>query len=248
MVIQSIAKGINLNWVELTDITKPEARQNTLHTYENELLIVGVPVYMGRVPAVISDWLHALKAHNTPTVCVVVYGNRAYENALLELKDVLMACGCIPIAGATYIGEHSFSSAELPCAAGRPDAKDIRHAEMFGHNINDMLQMNSYVNQIGDLNIPGSYPYGCVTDLWHIDFIEVSSHCKQCGICAKGCPVGAVDQARSDIIDKDKCILCCACIKHCPQKAKSMKPSLMRDAAKRCHENFKERKEPENFF
>lgn len=247
-IIQGIARGINHDTVELIDITTPDARKKLLQTSENDLLIVAVPVYMGRVPALLSEWLHRIKAQKTPTVCIVVYGNRAYENALLELKDIFIKCGCKPIAGAAYIGEHSFSSSELPSSEGRPDASDLNHAESFGSKINEKLLSVSSADNISDINIPGDYPYGGVTDLWKIDFIAVSDACTQCGICAKGCPTGAIDSEKSDLIDKEKCTLCCACIKHCPHKAKTIKPGLMKDAAIRAHENFKERKEPEFFF
>lgn len=247
-VLQGIARGLNQNTVELIDITTPDARKKTLQTSENDLLVVGVPVYMGRVPALITEWLREIRAQNTPTVFVVVYGNRAYEDALLELTDILIPCGCKPIAGAAFIGEHSFSSAELPSSVGRPDASDLHYAELFGQKINETLKSISSVDLISDIKIPGNYPYGGVTELWHIDFIAVSSNCTQCDFCAKACPAGAIDSEKSNLIDKDKCTLCCACIKKCPQNARTMKPGLMKDAAIRCHENFKERKEPEFFL
>ncbi|MCP4352137.1 MAG: ferredoxin [Desulfobacterales bacterium] len=247
-IVQGVARGINQSTVELTDITKPDARKQQLQTSENELLVVAVPVYMGRVPALLSEWLNAIEARNTPAVCVVVYGNRAYEDALLELKDVLTKRGCIPIAGAAYIGEHSFSSSELPASEGRPDASDLNHAALFGRKIDEKLQSVLSVDQISEINVPGNYPYGGVTKLWDVDFIAVSDECTQCGVCAEGCPVGAVDSEKSNLIDKEKCTLCCACIKHCPQKAKTMKPGLMKDAAIRINEKFKERKEPVFFL
>lgn len=243
-IIQSVARGMNQRSVELIDITKPAARKQQLQTSENELLVIAVPVYMGRIPALFSEWLNSIKAHNTPTVCIVVYGNRAYDDALLELKDILIKRGCKPIAGAAYIGEHSFSSSELSCAEGRPDVSDLNHAELFGQKIIEKLQSVLLADCLPDINIPGNYPYGGVTELWKIDFIAISNSCRQCGICAAGCPVGAVDSENSSLIDIEKCILCCACIKHCPQNAKTMKPGLMRDAAIRVNEKFKERKEP----
>ena len=246
-IIQTIAKGINYNNIEFIDITKPVARQQVLRTKEDDLLIVAIPVYMGRVPALISGWLNSIKAENTPAVCVVIYGNRAYDNALLELKDILKSCGCKPIAGAAYIGEHSFSSEELPSSVGRPDKNDLYHARVFGQEIFEKLHSFSNVDDIADVIVPGNLPYGGVTDLWKVDFILVNDACTQCGICAEGCPTGAISSENNKLIDIQKCTLCCACIKNCPQKAKSMKPGLMKDAAIRCTK-FIERKEPEYFF
>ncbi|MFA0822263.1 MAG: EFR1 family ferrodoxin [Methanomethylovorans sp.] len=247
-VVQSIAHGIGQGTVELIDITGPDARKQPLITSENELLVVGVPVYMGRVPALINEWLNEIQAHNTPTVCVVVYGNRVYEDALLELKNIVTNCGCIPIACAAYIGEHSFSTSETPTAQGRPDEYDLTHANVFGQKIREKLQSISTISQVSDVHVPGTYPYGGVTKLWIVDFIAVSDKCSQCGICAEKCPVGAVDAENSHLIDTEKCITCCACIKKCPQSARSMKNGLVKDASVRLHTLYSQRKEPECFI
>jgi ferredoxin len=246
-IVQTIANGLDCGNIELTDITKPAARQQALQTKEDDLLIVALPVYMGRLPAVVSDWLHSIKAENTPAVCIVMYGNRAYDNALLELKDILTGCGCRPFAGAAFIGEHSFSSKELPSSVGRPDKNDRAHTGLFARNMQEKLRSISSSEEITDLIVPGSMPYGGVTDLWKVDFIEVNQACTHCSICAEACPTGAIDHTMSHKIDIQKCTLCCACIKNCPQQARTMKPGLMKEAAIRCTK-FTERKEPEYFF
>ncbi|WP_245628589.1 flavodoxin family protein [Salidesulfovibrio brasiliensis] len=114
-----------MNAPEYVDITLPAGRKRSLTLSNDALLVIGVPVYMGRVPALLGDWLNRIEADNTPAICVVVYGNRAYENALLELKDIVQSRGCIPVAGAAFVGEHSFSSPETPTAQGRPDQNDL---------------------------------------------------------------------------------------------------------------------------
>ena len=246
-VVKGISRGMDRLPVELMDITSPEARKKQLKITENELLIVGAPVYMGRVPAIINDWIHSIKGSNTPAVCVVVYGNRAYENALLELKDILTKCGCKPIACGAYIGEHSFSSSNTPTAKGRPDANDLKHAEDFGKKITEKLLSLESGQNITDVVVPGAYPYGGITELWSVDFIAVSDACSQCGNCSEICPVGAVDPENSKLIDIEKCITCCACIKNCPQKARTMKNGIVKDAAVRLNTLYNERKEPVYF-
>jgi ferredoxin len=247
-ISEGIARGTGLRNMELIDITRPGARNRRLHTYENELLVVAVPVYMGRVPAILDEWLHSIEARKTPAVCVVVYGNRVYDNSLLELKDILIKCGSKPVAGAAFIGEHSFSSREIPTAAGRPDVTDINHAEQFGRKIIDKLNSISSPDKISDITLPGNYPYGGVTNLWSVDFIEISGECTQCGLCSEGCPAGAIDPENSNSVDIEKCITCCACIKNCPQNARTMKPGLVKDAAIRLNRLYSERKEPVYFL
>jgi len=247
-IVLAIANGINQKTVEHIDITSPNERKKQLHTSKNKLLIVGVPVYIGRVPALLAEWLHAIKADKTPVVCVVIYGNCGYGDALLELKNTMIRNGGIPIACAAYIGEHSYSSSETPIARARPDTKDLDHAELFGRKIHEKLESVSSIDHIPNINIPGSYPYRGDSKLWRVDFISTSNECTQCGICAEGCPVGAIDPENSNMIDKEKCITCCACIKNCPQRARTIKNSSVKDAAIRLNKLYRMRKEPVFFF
>lgn len=247
-VIQGIARGIGHGAVELVDVTRPGARAHPLRISADDLLVIGVPVYMGRVPAVLDEWLHAIEADQTPTVCVVVYGNRVYDDALLELKDSLVQRGCRPIAGAAFVGEHSFSTPGTPTAEGRPDARDLDYAEVFGYAIRERMQSVSSVDQIPEVTLPGCHPYRGDSALWTVDFIAVGPGCTQCGACAARCPVGAIDPEDSALIDTGRCITCCACIKHCPEGARTMKPGLVKDASARLNSLYTERKEPEFFL
>jgi ferredoxin len=246
-VVQGIARGIGHATVEQIDITGPGAREQPLQASANELLVVAVPVYMGRVPAVLTEWFQAVRAHQTPVVCVVVYGNRVYEDALLELTEIMTARGCRPIAGAAFIGQHSFSSPDTPTAEGRPDARDLDHAESFGRKIDEKLRSGPSVDQVSGVTVPGTHPYRGDSRLWVVDFIAVGDECTQCGVCAERCPTGAIDPENSALVDTERCITCCACIRHCPEHARTMKPGPVRDASIRLSTLYRERKEPELF-
>jgi len=247
-IIERIAHGINHSTVEIVDITNPEGRKQPLQTSENDLLIIGVPVYFGRVQTNAIEWLHTIGAHNTPTVCIVVYGNRAYDDALLELKDTMVKNGCNPIACAAYIGEHSFSNSETPIAAGRPDAYDLSHAKLFGEKIREKILSIPSINQITDITVPGDDPYVDMIDskkmLSSVDLIAVDNNCSQCGVCAQYCPVGAIDSENSASIDTKKCILCHICVKKCPANARTIKSDMIKNIAQRLSQTFQERKEP----
>ncbi|MBC3887416.1 ferredoxin [Acetobacterium paludosum] len=247
-VVEGVAQGIDAIEVERIDLTKPESRLKPLHTGKDELLIIGVPVYMGRVPEVIREWLQSIKAKKTPVVCIIVYGNRVYDDALLELTEILVADGCLPIASGAFIGEHSFSSVEIPIAAGRPNIQDLSQAEAFGCKINEKLAAILSVDEIGKLNVPGEFPFRGATKLWNVDFIAVGSDCNQCQICAEVCPVGAISKENSRQIDQEKCITCCACIKKCPLHARTIKLGPVHDASIRLNTLFKEPKQPDFFY
>lgn len=247
-VAQAIADGVGQYRTEPTDITRPDVRKPGMQTSRDELLIIAVPVYMGRVPALLGEWLHALEADSTPAVCVVVYGNRDYEDALLELKDVVSERGAVPIACAAFIGEHSFSSSDTPIAVARPDAADLRRARVFGRQVGEKLRSTPSPTDLADVATPGNHPYRDLPALFSVDFIDVGDACMQCGVCAESCPVGAIDRGDSSARDKERCILCCACIKRCPEGARTMKAGMIKDIAERLSRTCRDRNEPAFFL
>jgi len=226
-VLEAIARGFAADDPERLDLT----RQGTADSMEikSDFAIIGAPVYSGRVPLQAIEALQLVRARNTPAVAVAVYGNRAFEDALLELTDLARQSGFRPVAAAAFIGEHSFSSPAAPIAEGRPDDEDIEKAVMFGKMIREKIDKGIAENVL--VQVPGNVPYKkrnpapppSVTD-------EVS--CIKCANCVTICPAKAVTmQGETVLTDKARCMACCACVKNCPSGARRMDPQLAERAA-----------------
>lgn len=223
-VTESIARGCaeRLNKVAGSiDVTTPANRQETPSFTPSDLVVFGIPVYIGRVPNLIREFFASIKGNGAIGVPVAVYGNRAYDDALLELKDIMEENGFKCIAGAAFIGEHSFSTT---LGGGRPNAEDLETAYKFGEEI--AAAVPQYTGK--RLQVPGNYPYKFFDarnsqnkgiDIRKVHPLTDDSKCNRCGLCATLCPMGSINPADpADITGK--CIKCCACIKRCPSGAK----------------------------
>jgi ferredoxin len=233
-ITQGLAQSLGISGSEITAVnfTPPKIRSTVLAPFDdNDIVLLGAPVYAGRLPADAADFFKKLTASGTPAILTVVYGNREYEDALLELKDVASACGFIPVAGAAFIGEHSFASTDIPVAMNRPDENDLKQAEDFGNNTGTLLKKTNDLKKIAALEVPGNFPYKEGMGTGAPDFIEVTDACTECGICAAACPSNAIDADNGFATIAADCILCCACIKACPEQARLMTDGPIKDKA-----------------
>lgn len=243
-IAESVAKGIGMG-VEHLDLTLPSSEGMKITLQEHELAVIAVPVYGGRVPATAARRIMNLSGGGGPAVLLVVYGNRAYEDALLELKDIAEGCGLKALAAAAFIGEHSYSTERTPIAGGRPDGADLEKAEAFGAEVFRRL---GAVEEAPDLAVPGNRPY---KERRASDPIspETNVHtCTLCGACARVCPAGAVTVKGSVETVKEECIRCTSCVKACPTGARTWAHPSIDKAAQWLYANFKDRKEPETFL
>jgi ferredoxin/flavodoxin len=244
-ILESIAQGMGATTVTHLDLTPPNAQNQMTEIDGETLTLIGAPVYAGRLPAVAVRRLQRVMGNDTPAVLVVVYGNRAYEDALLELKDMTMARGFTPIAGAAFIGEHSYSTAAMPIAPGRPDAEDIAKAVAFGRQIREKWLRTS--QEIVPIDVPGAFPYKERKPATEAPPTPttIDDLCTLCGDCAAACPTAAITVSDTVITKAATCIQCCACTRACPTGARVMEdPRILRTAAW-LYENHSARKEPE---
>lgn len=243
-VVKGVAEGISDYYKEY-NITLPNNRHDAVTFDSNDLVIVGVPVYAGRVPKFLNDYFLNVKGNNTPAVFITVYGNRNYDDALIELKDTFESNGFIGVSAGAFIAEHSNTP---KVGTNRPDDNDLETAKKFGTDIKNKLENLKDILQLPKLIIKGSFPYKERTSAPPI-VPDTSDDCINCGICAKYCPMGAINFNNFKDIDPAKCVRCCSCIKRCPVNAKSINHEVFNKITKGLIDNFSIlRNEPECFL
>jgi ferredoxin len=245
-VLEAIAQGMHAVATQRLDLTLPE--QRAFEAPGESVAVLGAPVYGGRIPPEAARRLRQVRGNLTPAVAVVVYGNRAYEDALLELCDLVTECGFVPVAAGAFIGEHSFSTEAVPLAHGRPDGADLRRAAAFGAQVREQLARLAALEQVPTLQVPGNRPYRELGSGRADAPLTREAACTLCGRCAAACPTGAVAVRGAVTTDAEACILCSACVKACPSGARVLEVEWVRKAMARLSRHCAERKEPETYL
>ena len=232
-VALAISQTIATEFV-VEDITF-QSLQNTTYATD-DLLCVAVPVYGGGVAPVALKRLEAIRGNNTPAVVVVVYGNRNFERAAVQMSDFLAERGFITIAVAAFVGEHSYSTEQYPIAVGRPAESDINDAKHFGQLVKEKLATGIESVDVSALQCPDS---GEENVKAFVEFVKGyqaeqaknpikllpitdEDRCVMCGVCVDVCPMEAIDRENVSVVDSTLCIKCCACVKECPKEAKTL--------------------------
>lgn len=248
-LVQQTAGALSLP-TALFDFTLPQARQQPLTFRPTDLVIFGTPVYAGRVPNVLLPYLRTLRGNGACAVPVVLYGNRAFDDALIELRELLCAGGLWPIAAGAFIGAHSFSDT---LAAGRPDAADFACAARLAAELcagRDLPRPAAPVAVDGQMPLRPYYQprdrQGAAVDIRKVRPV-VGAACTQCGLCAARCPMGSIDPDDARRY-RGICIKCGACSKLCPVQARSYDDPGYLYHKRELELGFTRRAEPSLFF
>ena len=208
------------------DFTLPGMRENGFAAGKDDLVIFGTPVYAGRVPNVLLKYLATIQGNGALAVPVVLFGNRNFDDGLIELRDILENTGFHTVAAAAFVGEHSFSKA---LAAGRPDADDMKEALAFAGKVAEKVKGLPEGEVPAPVEVEGvPHPYrgyyqprdrkGVSIDIRKVKSL-VSDACDDCKICADVCPMGSI--SHENVREYTGiCIKCGACIKKCPKQAR----------------------------
>ena len=218
-ILEYIAEGITSETIEQIDLTPPNSGS---HEVSADLTLIGVPVYGGRVSLNAAERLKKVKGNNSLSVAVAVFGNRAYEDALIELRDLSVELGYKPIAGGAFVAQHSWQSKYSPSmGSGRPDESDIEKAMAFGRKIREKVENIQSLEDAIPIDVPGDFPYkerGVGPP--PISPSTEEDVCIKCGKCVEVCPVGVITLEDKVVTRSEGCTLCHACIKYCPTNAR----------------------------
>ena len=235
-VVEAVAKNLS-NEVTAYDITN-DTSTDEVAISADELVIVGVPVYAGRVPAMAAVRLRRFRGNNTPAVVVAVYGNRHYDDAVLELHDIMTEQGFRTVSAGAFIAQHSIFP---KVGKARPDAEDMADIKFFAEKSAELLAKG-----FGEITLPGKRPYKVPggIPIWP----TASRRCTACAACARLCPTSAIDPDSPKGVDKTRCIKCGRCIVVCPAKARRFYGIKYSLAAARFNSAFAARRANEMWF
>ena len=225
----------------VVDLMTPAFSSEAIAFEQTDLCIIAAPVFGGRIPPLAAERIKALRGNGARAVLVCVYGNRAYEDALLELQDVARAAGFRPFAAVTAVAAHSIMK---QYAVGRPDARDKERLGSFGRQLWEAFLRPDAEQDLSGL--PGRRPYKeyRVAPMPPL----TSADCLGCRVCVDACPAGAIMPGTPRQIDASRCMSCMHCIAVCPQQAGYLDEEKVRALAERLAAQFAERKECELFL
>ena len=221
---EKVSNAITQNWsqVDTIDLSVPDTSYTDISFESDSLVLIAMPSFGGVAPQLALNRLSMLKGNGALCVITAVYGNRAYEDTLVQMEDYAQNSGFRVIAAISAVAEHSIIH---EYAAGRPNSDDCKVLVKFGEQVLKKVSSDDFSKP----SVPGNRPYkkagtGMIP--------KAASSCTSCGLCALKCPASAISTDNLKVSDKSKCISCMRCISICPVHARKVSSLMVSIAAK----------------
>lgn len=236
MIATEIGKSISE-----VDLTNSKTDFSNIVFEKEDIAVIAVPSFSGRVPSLAAQRISKIHGNQAQCIIICVYGNRAYEDTLIELNDIAKQSDFKVIAAISAVAEHSIMH---QYAAGRPDNKDEEELRGFSKKIIEKLNSSTAHDVIQQ--IPGNRPYKKAGGAGLVP--KAGSKCINCGLCAEKCPAQAISYEDNKATDPKKCISCMRCVALCPQSARNVNQAMVSVVALAIKKACSERKNNELFI
>ncbi len=219
----------------------PQSADVTLNLLPDDVVLFAAPVYGGRLPMIAVEKFRQIKGNGQKCIAVAVYGNRDYDDALVELCDLLSDNGFDIIAAGAFIARHCIFPA---VATSRPDNEDLLKISDFAAEVKSALEKGLSL----DLSsVKGNRPYKKAAGVPLHPKVD-KRKCGKCGRCVRECPARAIPADNPHETDASKCISCSLCITVCPEQARHFGGLMYAAIAPLFKKKCSARREPEWFI
>jgi ferredoxin len=212
-ILHKIANEMDFSIDDEFNLTNHEYKDFKYNFEEKDVILLGFPVYGGRVPKTAKNRFIGLKGNGAKIALILTYGDMHYDNSLIEMYEIIKNNGFAVIGMGAFVSQHSVAKS---IGFNRPNNKDYEIIKYFGKKLAEKINGNK-ISEIETVVVKSFGKYKSIPIK-----PKTKNNCLRCGLCIKLCPENAIKNDNSIKTDKNKCICCMRCIKYCPNNARNL--------------------------